>query len=191
MKKIKTLIVFIIIINSLTIAQSPFRIGAGFNIIFPTGDFADLAKTGTGGSLLIDYTFTPKFAISLSSSFSSLKSKIPQIGAESSVVEFYIKSFDVRLGGRYYFDPSFFGLAEAGVKYLQLHADIYNATSNSNEKASTDYEPYFAATGGLGYKYNLAEGKSDFELTGLYQFVSGDVINFPNFILRASIMIYL
>ena len=74
---------------------------------------------------------------------------------------------------------------------MQLHADIYNAISNSTKVASSEYEPYFAATGGLGYKYNLAEGKSDFELTGLYQFVSGDFINFPTFIIRASILVYL
>ena len=139
----------------------------------------------------MDYTFSPDFALSLSSSFSSQVRKLPQIGIDSKSIDFNIKSIDILLGGRYYFNPSFFGLVEAGARYIKLHANIYDATTNTNDKASSDYEPHFTIGGGIGYKYILAEGKSDFELTGLYHFVSGDDIDFPTFTLRASLMIYL
>lgn len=191
MNKIKSLIVLVFILNIFLFAQSPLRIGAGFNVVLPTGDFADLANTGTGGSLLIDYSVSRKFTLGISGSYTSMLSKLPQIGADGKVADFYINSIDAILGGRYYLSDSFFCLLEGGLKYIRLFASIYDGTSNSNDEASSDYEPYFATNAGIGYKYNLAEGKSDFELTGLYQFVSGDVINFPNFTLRASIMIYL
>ncbi len=184
------LIAIILTFNSMH-AQKSFRIGAGFNVVFPSGDYTLIAKTGTGGSLLMDYALSPKFAISLSSSFSSQTSKLPQIGIDSKAIDFDIKSIDLLLGGRYFFSPSFFGLLESGVRYIKLHANIYDATNNNKEKASSDYEPSFTAGAGIGYKYNLAEDKSDFELSGIYHFVSGDVINFPTFTLRASILIYL
>lgn len=191
LKKVSLIIIIIFASGNFLFAQSPFRIGAGFNVVFPSGDYTQIAKTGTGGSLIMDYSISPKFALSFSSSFSSHSTKLPQIGIDSKVIEFYIKSIDLLLGGRYYFDPSFFGLAEAGARYIKLHADIYQATDNSSKNESSDYEPYFTAGAGAGYRYNLAKDKSDFELSGIYHFVSGDVINFPTFTLRASIMIYL
>ena len=191
LKIVNQIIIIIFVCGNFLFAQTPFRIGAGFNVVFPTGDYTQIAKTGTGGSIIIDYSLSPEIAISLSSSFSSLKSKIPQIGIDSRVIDFSINSFDVLLGGRYFFNSSLFGLTEGGVRYIKLHADIYNATNNSSEKESSNYEPHFAFGAGVGYRYNLAEGKSDFELSGIYHFVSGDVINFPIFLLRTSIMIYL
>ncbi len=191
MKRLLLIIIVILFTFNLANAQKSFRIGAGFNVVFPTSDYTQIAKTGTGGSLLMDYAFSPEFAMSLSSSFSTQVSKLPQIGIDSKAIDFDIKSIDVLLGGRYYFSPSFFGLLEAGARYIKLHANIYDATNNNNDKASSDYEPYFTAGVGLGYRYNLAENKSDFELTGIYHFVSGDVINFSTFTLRASILVYL
>ena len=191
MKRLYIIMIVMFFTFNLTNAQKLFRVGAGFNVVFPTGDYTQIAKTGTGGSLLMDYTFSPEFALSLSSSFTTQNSKLPQIGIDSKVIEFNIKSIDILLGGRYYFRPSFFGLLEAGARYIKLHANIYDATNNNKDKASSDYEPYFTAGAGLGYRYNLAEDKSDFELSGIYHFVSGDVINFPTFTLRASILIYL
>jgi len=190
-KKIIQSIVALLVCTNFLTAQSPFRVGAGFNVVFPTGDYTQIAETGTGGSLLIDYSFSPKIAMSLSSSFTTQVSKMPQTGVDSKTIDFDIKSIDLLLGGRYYFIPSFFGLVESGVRYIQLHANIYDATTNSNDEASSDYEPHFTLGTGVGYKYNLAEGKSDFELSALYHYVSGDVIDFPTFTLRASIMIYL
>ena len=191
LKIVSQSIIMIFICSNFLFAQSPFRIGAGFNVVFPLGDYTQIAKTGTGGSIIMDYSLSPEIAISLSSSFSSLKSKIPQIGIDSRVIDFSIKSIDVLLGGRYYFYPSFFGLAEGGVSYMKLHADIYKATDNSSEKESSDYEPYSTFGVGIGYRYNLVESKSDLEFSGIYHFVEGDAINFPAFLLRASIMIYL
>lgn len=191
LQRVSQIIILIFISGNFLFAQSPFRVGAGFDVVFASGDYTQIAETGTGGSLIMDYSISPEFALSFSSSFTSQKTKLPQIGIDSKVIEFYIKSIDFLLGGRYYFNPSFFGLAEAGARYIKLHADIYQATDNSREKESSDYEPHFTAGTGVGYRYNLAEDKSDFELSGIYHFVSGDVINLPTFTLRASIMIYL
>ncbi|VAX23632.1 hypothetical protein MNBD_IGNAVI01-2347 [hydrothermal vent metagenome] len=191
MKRLFILLIAIFITFNFTMAQKHFRIGAGFDVVFPASDYNDIAKTGVGGSLLMDYSFSPEIAITLSSTYSSHGTELPVIGIDGEVIEFNIKSIDVLLGGRYYVSPSFFGLLEAGVRYLQLYADIYKATDNNNSDKTTKYKPYYTAGFGLGYRYNLAEDKSDFEFTGIYHFVSGDVMNFPTFTLRASILIYL
>jgi len=191
MKRLFLITIAIIFTFNLSIGQKPFRIGAGFDVVFPASDYNDIAKTGVGGSLLMDYLFSPELAITLSSTYSSHGTELPVIGIDGKVIEFDIKSIDILLGGRYYVSPSFFGLLETGVRYLKIYADIYKATDNKASGESTKYKPYFTAGFGLGYRYNLAENKSDFELTGIYHFVSGDVMNFPTFTMRAGILIYL
>ncbi len=191
MKRLFLIFAAIIFTFNFSLAQKAFRIGAGFDVVFPASDYNDIAKTAVGGSLLMDYSFSPELAVTLSSTYSSHSTQLPTIGIDGKVIEFDIKSIDVLLGGRYYISPSFFGLVEAGARYLKLYADIYKATDNKSSDESSKYKPYFTAGFGMGYRYNLAEDKSDFEFTGIYHFVSGDVMNFPTFTLRASILIYL
>jgi len=191
MKRSFLILAALILTFNFTLAQKSFRMGAGFDVVFPASDYNDIAKTGVGGSLLMDYSFSPELAITLSSTYSSHSTELPVIGIDGKVIEFDIKSIDILLGGRYYVSPLFFGLIEAGARYLKLYADIYKATDNKSSDKSSKYKPYFTAGFGLGYRYNLAEDKSDFELTGIYHFVAGDVMNFPTFTLRASILIYL
>ncbi len=171
--------------------QSPIRVGASFNIISPSGNFAKFAKTGIGGTFETDYSFKPEFSVIFSSSYYNLASKIPQIGIDGKAIDFTIKSFDFLLGGRYNFNYSFFALAKTGVSYVKLHANIYDAPSGSTDGTSTEFEPYYTITGGIGYRYNLAKDKSDFEVSTVYNFVKGDVYNFNTFIFKASLMVYL
>ena len=172
-------------------AQSPFRAGASFNVIFPIGDYTNLAYTGVGGSLDADYSITPEWSFLLSSAYSNLTSKIPQIGMDSKAIDFSINAINILVGGRYNFNYDFFVLAKSGLSYIKLHANIYDSPSNSKNDVSSDYEPYFTAAFGGGYRYNLAEGKSDFEFSAIYNYVEGDRINFNTFQLNASILIYL
>ena len=190
MKRSFLIIIAIVFTFNYVAAQKSFRVGAGFDVVFPASDYNDIAKTGVGGSLLMDYAFSPEFMLTLSSTYSSHGTELPVIGIDGKVIEFDIESIDILLGGRYYVSPSFFGLLEAGARYLKLYADIYDAADNNTSGESTEYKAYFTAGFGLGYRYNLAENKSDFELTGIYHFVSGDVMNFPTFTMRASILIY-
>jgi len=183
------LIILFLTLNAF--AQSPIRVGGSFNVIFPSGDYTQLAKSGIGGTFESDYTFTPEFSIIFSSSYSDLTSKIPQIGIDGKAVDFSIQTFDALLGGRYNINYSLFALAKTGVSYLKLHANIYDAPSSSTDNVSSDYEPYFTIGFGGGYRYNLAKEKSDFELSAIYNYVSGDIINFNTFLLKASLMVYL
>lgn len=191
----KNRIVFTFIIGLLIIssnyAQSPFRIGASFLVISPSGNYTKLAKTGVGGSIDADYSFIPKWSILLSSTYSNLTSKIPQIGVDSKAIDFSIKSTDILAGVRFNFNYSFFALAKSGVSYIKLHANIYDSPSNSTDEVSSDYEPYFTVSFGGGYRYSLAEDRSDFELSAFYNYVEGDVIDFNTFNLKASLLVYL
>ena len=189
-KIIFTLLLGILLLSSIN-GQSPFRAGASFLVISPTGDYTKLAKTGVGGSLDADYSFSPEWTILLSSDYSSLTSKIPQIGVDSKAIDFSIKSVNILAGVRYSFNYSFFALAKSGLSYIKLHANIYDSPSNSENDVSSDYEPYFTIAFGGGYRYNLAKDKSDFELSAIYNFVEGDVIDFNTFQLKASLLVYL
>ena len=190
-RKINNILLILILLTLSLSAQSPFRAGASFSVVFPSGDYTKLAKTGVGSSIDMDYSLSSKVSLLLSSSYSNITSKIPQIGIDGKAIDFSIKSFDFLAGGRYNFNYSFFLLAKTGVSYLKLHANIYDATSYSNSETSTDYEPYLTFATGGGYRYNLAKDKSDFELSAIYNYVSGDVLNFNTFLLKASLMVYL
>jgi hypothetical protein len=172
-------------------AQSNFRAGASFNIIFPQGNYKNLAYTGVGGSLDADYSISNEWAVILSSSYTNLTSKIPLLGIDSKAIDFSIKSFDVLVGGKYNFNYSFFALAKLGVSYIKLHANIYDSPSNSTDNTSTDYEPYFTSSIGAGYRYNLAKDKSDFELSTIFNYTEGDIIDFNTFQIKATLLIYL
>ena len=172
-------------------AQSSLRAGASFNVIFPSGNYTKLAYTGIGGSIDADYSFTPKWSILLTSTYSNLTSKIPQIGADSKAADFSIKTVNILIGGRYNFNYSFFALAASGLSYVKLHANIYDSPSNSTEEVSSDYESYLTFAFGCGYRYNLVKDTSDFELSAVYNYVEGDVIDFNTFQLKASLLVYL
>ena len=171
--------------------QSAFRAGASFNVVFPQGNYKNLAYAGVGGSVDADYSISDKWAVILSSSYSNLTSKIPLIGIDSKAIDFSIKSFDVLVGGKYNFNYSFFALTKIGLSYIKLHANIYDSPSNSTGDASTDYEPYFTSSFGGGYRYNLAKEKSDFELSAIFNYTEGNIIDFNTFQLKASLLVYL
>ncbi len=184
-------LLFILLASQNIFAQTPFRIGASFNIIFPSVNYTEFAKTGVGGTFETDYSLAPNYVIILSSTYSNLTSKIPQIGVDGKAIDFTIKSFDFLFGGRYNFNYSLFALVKTGVSYIKLHANIYDAPSYSKDGTSTNFEPYYTIATGAGYRYNLAKDKSDFEFSAIYKFVNGDVINLNTFHLKASLLIYL
>ncbi|MCF6271323.1 MAG: outer membrane beta-barrel protein [Melioribacteraceae bacterium] len=189
-KIIFTLLLGLLLVSSSN-AQSPFRAGASFLVIFPNGNYTKLAYAGVGGSLDADYSISPKWSILLSSTYSSLTSKIPQIGIDSKAIDFSIKRIDILAGVRYNFNYSFFVIAKSGLSYLKLHANIYDSPSNSKDNVSSDYEPYFTTAFGGGYRYNLAKDKSDFEFSAIYNYTNGDIIDFNTFQLKASLLVYL
>jgi len=184
-------LLFVLLLLANNNAQSSFRAGASFSVISPSGDYTDLAKTGVGGALDADYSFSPEWSILLSSTYSNLTSKIPQIGIDSKAIDFSIKTINILAGGRYNFNYSFFALAKSGLSYIKLHANIYDSPSNSKDDVSSDYEPYFTVALGGGYRYNLAKDKSDFELSAIYNYVDGDIIDFNTFEIKASLLVYL
>jgi hypothetical protein len=190
MKNILTLAITLFFITNIN-AQSLFRVGGSFNVVIPTGDYTKIAKSGIGGSVVADYILAPQWQLILSTSYSSIKSKIPQIGIDSKAIDFYINSINILFGGRYNFNYSFFVLAKSGISYIKLHASIYDSPSNSEDEISSDYESYFSASFGGGYRYNLAKDKSDFELAVIYNYTKGDIINFNAYQLKASVLIYL
>jgi hypothetical protein len=165
--------------------QSRFNAGASFNIGFPTGSLADLTETGIGGSAIGEFFFSENVSATLSASYQNFPGKSEGIAVQGKVINFSINSIPVLAGVRYYFSPEFFGIADAGVNFLRVTADIYDVYSE--EKVSTEYEARFAGEVGAGYRYRLAE-PSVFEISGSYQIVED---NFNSFTIKLGLIILL
>jgi hypothetical protein len=174
-----------ILVNVVTFPQSRFNTGASFNIGFPTGSFSDLAQTGIGGSAIGEFAFSEKVSAIVSASYQNFPGKSDGFAIQGKVFDFSVNSIPILAGVRYYFSPELFGVAEAGVNFLRVSADIYDVYSEG--KVSTDYEAKFGGGIGAGYRYRLAE-PSVLEISGIYQLVQDD---FNSFALRIGILILL
>ena len=175
MNKKNLLTLFIVLINISIFPQNQFNAGASFNIGFPTGSFAELAKTGVGGSIIGEYTFSEKVSALLSVSYQNFPGNVGRIAYQGSTIDFSVNAIPILAGVRYYFSPEFFGTIEVGADFVRVTADIYNVYSE--EKISSDYQTKYCGLIGAGYRYRMAEA-SVLELSGIYQLVEDDLNSF-------------
>ena len=168
-----------------THSQSRFNAGASFNIGFPTGSFADVAKTGIGGSVIGEYVFNKNISVTLSGSYQNFPAEFEDVAIQGHVISVSLTAIPVLAGLRYYFNNEFFGIVEAGVQFIKANANLYNVYNN--DKYSTEYESKYAGSLGFGYRYQLAK-PSVFELSGTYQIVEDD---FNSFSFKLGILILL
>lgn len=179
----KIFLIFFLFINCTIFSQSRINAGASFNVGFPSSSLSDLTETGVGGSVIGEFAFSEKVSVYLTASYQNFPGISEGIVVQGKVINFSINSIPILAGVRYYFSPEFFGIADAGVNYLRVTADIYDIYTE--EKVSTDYEGRFAVEVGAGYRYRLAE-PSVFEISGAYQFVED---NYNSFSLKLGILI--
>jgi hypothetical protein len=182
----KNIILLILILSSISIfAQSKFVTGASFNVGFPTGSFANEAKTGIGGSIIGEYFFNEQFSATLSVSYQNYPGNFSELAVQGKVLDVSINSIPVVAAGRYYIQEGFFTTVELGSYFFRINveaSDLY-----SNDKYSSDYEAKFGGAFGLGYRFNLSE-QSAMEFAGVYQIIQDDLNSVA---LRLGILIFL
>lgn len=183
-------ILFLLLSFTNYFAQSNFRIGGNFNVNVPTGNFADIAKTGFGGTLSADYFTSNNSALSFSSSYVNIPINVAPIGIGGKAIDFTATSYNILFGGKYFFSRSFFSIVQAGVAFWKLNLNYFDSPSNTVENLSSDYYSYFSAYLGGGYRYNLAKNKSDAELSVGYNYTNGDSINYNLIVISAGLFIY-
>ena len=165
--------------------QSKFVAGGSFNVGFPTGSFADIAKTGIGGSIIGEYFFSKNVSSMLTISYQNFPGNFPQVVVQGRVLNASFNSIPITLAGRYYFAEGAFAALELGCYFFRLNVEATSVYTDDRYK--TEYEAKFGGAFDLGYRFNLSS-QSALELTGAYQLVQDD-INF--FALRLGILIYL
>jgi len=178
----KTVLLFLLFFSINIFSQSKFNVGGSFNIGFPVGDFSDLVKTAIGGSINSEYRFNEKISATLGVFYHSYNSEIPKVAIGGSTYDFSVEAIPVVAGVRYYFNPTTFGIVEAGAHFMRITADVY-----LGEDLSTDYKTKFGAGLGVGYRIRIAD-PSVFELSAVYQYVQD---NLSSVSLRATVLILL
>jgi hypothetical protein len=185
MRKI-SLIVFLFLSASLNLyPQGGFNAGASFNLGIPLGNFADLAKTGIGGTVIGEYVFDKSFSLTLSVSYQNFESDFNQVAIGGSSYDVAINCIPVLLGARNYFSDNFFGVIETGGHFVKASAEVYDVYSE--DQLSTSYEFKFGIGAGTGFRYNLSE-QSVFELSWLFHYVEND---FNYIVIHAGVIIFL
>jgi hypothetical protein len=185
MQKTFSIILFCLIIIYSSNAQSKFNAGGSFDVNFPVGDFSNIAKTGTGFSVLGEFLFSENMSATLTVSYQSFKADIPIIAIGGETYEFSINGIPIVGGVRYYFDQIFFSTAIIGANLLKANADV--SSIYEKDKISSDYQAKLAAGIGGGFRIPLAE-QSLFEVSGIFQYVQDD---FSAVTLSSSILILL
>lgn len=165
--------------------QSKFVAGASFNVGFPTGSFADDAKTGIGGSIVGEYFFSKNISSMLTVSYQNFPGNFPEVAVQGMVLDASFNSIPITLAGRYYFAEGAFAALELGCYFFRLNVE---ATSlYTDDRYKTEYEAKFGGALDLGYRFNLSD-QSAMEFIGAYQLVQDD---YNSFALRLGILIYL
>jgi hypothetical protein len=181
----KFILLFLLLSGAAIYCQSKWVAGASFNVGFPTGSFADNAKTGIGGSIIGEYFFNKNFSTMLTVSYQNFPGNFPEVAVQGVVLDASFNSIPVVLAGRYYFAEGAFAAIEIGSYFFRLK--IQASDNYQQEEHPTDYSAKFGGALDLGYRFNLSN-QSAMEFTGAYQIVQDD---YSSFALRLGILIFL
>lgn len=148
MKKILPFIVSIFFITSLVNAQGQATFGIGFDAAFPTGDWADAANIGIGGTGRFSYKVEQN--VGLTATFGYL-----YFGGDdndNAVFESTWALIPVMAGFKYYFNESLFAIGELGVQFVRAQTKIKALDTESTTTSSK-----FGWDVGLGYKTSISK----------------------------------
>jgi hypothetical protein len=171
-------------------SQNRISVGVGYDVAFPVGDFADLAKTGSNWSIFAEYPINPKISFQLLSGYLIMPVDIPPIGLQGQVITFDLKSIPVKGAAKYFFYDELFVAAELGANFIKVTKQFKGSYGESSTESS-NYEAKFAAGLGLGTVFHLAE-RSQINLIGKYIYVNGGdlKLDFSHFLIGASLVVH-
>ena len=182
----KKIILLLVILPTIYVnGQNKWIAGASFNVGFPTGSFANNAKTGIGSSIMGEYFFNENVSSMLTVSYQNFPGDFPEVAVQGMVLNASFNSIPITLAGRYYFGDGVFAAFELGCYFFRLSvdaSDLYN-----DEKYNSDYKAKFGGAFDLGYRFNLSD-QSAMEFIGAYHIVQDD---YSSFAFRLGILIFL
>ncbi len=174
MKKVlATLFILLLVVGS-TNAQSKNYLGAGLDIGMASGDVADVFdySTGIGASARYEMSLSPNMSgyvsvgyISWSGDLKSVQFSYETGELEPSTVSTTLGAVVVMAGGKYYFAPAIYGVAEVGYTSFSLSVD------GGGSAASIDSKLGF----GAGAGYEIPMGKVILDLSAMYKLAAEDL----------------
>jgi len=189
MKKL-VVIICVLILSSFSYSQNKISVGLEYNVAFPTGDFADVAKTGHSWTLFGEYRINPKYSVQLLSGYIIFPVNIEPIAVQGKVITFDLKSIPIKGAVKYFIYHEFFLIGEIGVNFIKVSADFQNSYGETTNE-STDFQAKFTMGAGLGTSFRLSD-QAQINFTGKYAFVNGGdlSINFNHFLIGAGLVIH-
>ncbi len=173
----KSIITTIALFAALTFAASPamaqgnVALGAGLDAAFPMGDFGDVANTGIGGVVGLEYGLSPNFNLLANFGFTSW-------GAKDNIINLDVNwsAIPVQFGGKFYPMPlanRFYVGAMAGFHRFSLDVPFYDPYSGITTTISAS-ETKFGFAPMVGYEVGLGPTVL-LDLGARYQMVSDDL----------------
>lgn len=176
-------LIFLLLI-SCVYAQDIFRLGAGGNILIPTGDFADFSNTSMGYSFYSEYEIDEKLTSDVVVIISKFDSEI----RNNSL--FYSRKFNntsLMLALQYKIYSHIYLSIAGGMNYIKLPIEYYNFFNSSIEQKYKT-ESYNILSFGIKYRRYLYRNIS-LVFSSHYSLVNGQLSNFNNFSLGTALLI--
>jgi opacity protein-like surface antigen len=173
MKKILALLTIVVLFIGFANAQSKMYLGAGLEVAIPMGTFGDAAGTGFGGTATFEMSLMPQLNGYAKIGYLMWAGK--EVKSSSYTYTTDYTAIPVLVGAKYFFAPSFYGLAELGIHSFSFEGEstyknpITGATTTSSSSVS---ESKFGFGIGAGYEMPVGT-KAMLDISVKYQ-------NLPN-----------
>jgi opacity protein-like surface antigen len=184
------IVICVIIFSTFSYSQNKISVGLGYDVAFPLGDFADIAKTGHSWTLFGEYRISPQYSVQLISGYMTFPANVEDIAYQGQVISFTIKSIPIKAAVKYFFTDQLYAIGELGVNLINLTANFQNSYGDESNESS-DYQTKFTAGLGVGTAFNLSE-QALINITAKYNYVNGGDANidFSHILLGASLVIH-
>jgi hypothetical protein len=189
MKKIVLLTTFALL-SVMSYSQNRISVGLGYDVAFPMGDLADVAKTGHSWTLFGEYPINPKYSVQLLTGYMIFPANIGDIGYKGKVITFDLKSIPIKGAVKYFIYDEFFLVGEIGVNFIKVSANFQDSYGETTTE-SKDFQAKFTMGAGIGTAFKLSD-QSLITITSKYLYVNGgdSEIDFSHILLGASLVIH-
>ena len=167
MKKIRFAVFALILSFSVISAQSKFGIGINGAFVSPTGDFADVYKSGFGGLASLTYDVSDKIQLSVNSGYAQLSfnnSKLNEMlnafGIDANLsVDSKCKIIPILVGGKYFFTQTSirpYVAVDLGMHIISISASKVSFAGQSFDAAVAQSKAAPAWGVGVGFLFKAA-----------------------------------
>ncbi|MBI5475924.1 MAG: outer membrane beta-barrel protein [Ignavibacteriales bacterium] len=187
MKKLVPVLMLVLLVAGISFGQEgQMRLGAGLELVLPSGTFGDVAGTGFGGTANFLYTVNPQITITGTAGYIMWGEKSFDLGFGEW--KYSYSAIPILAGGRYYFtegDSRVYGSAEIGLYMFSATVTVptqsfFGYTIAGGETTESSSE--FTIAPGVGYEMKIGDNMN-LDVAAKYLIIS----DMSNINLRAGV----